>query len=321
METLKDKYASYFKIGTAFENTDLCNKELITTHFNSMTCANAMKPISITRQPGVYDFCAADELVKLARENDMTIHGHTLVWHNQTPDYFFENTTAEGLLETLRDHTMRVKEHFGQLPTWDALNEAIEDKSDEYLRDTKWRRIIGDDYIGKIFRVINEIMPDTELFYNDYNECVPEKRAKIVRLLKELIADGVPVKGMGLQSHISIFGPDFDEIKRSIEDYAALGLKLRISELDVSFYDNSIPDQPEVAMPNAEYIKKQADYYGELFKIYRSYHQHIDTVTFWGVTDKDSWLNYFPVKGRRNYPLLFDDNGQPKEAFYSVMDF
>lgn len=321
MESLKEKYASYFKIGTAFEVMDLDKAELIKKHFNSMTCANSMKYVSLNKEPGKYNFDNADKLMNFAKSNNILMHGHTLVWHNQTPDYIFENTTSEGLLETLREHTRKVKEHFGELETFDAVNEAIEDKSDEFLRDTKWLRVIGDDYLSKVFRVIHEEMPNTELFYNDYNECVPEKRAKIIKMLKGLINEGVPISGMGLQSHISIYGPSFDEIKRSIEEYAALGLKLRVSELDVSFYDNSVKNQPEVSMPDREYIKKQADYYGELFKIYRYYHKHIDTVTFWGVTDKDSWLNYFPVPGRRNYPLLFDDNGNEKEAFYKVMDF
>ncbi len=319
MESLKVKYAPYFKIGAAFEKQDLNKADLIKYHFNSMTCANAMKFGSLTRKPGEYSFDRADALVSFARENDIAIHGHTLVWHNQTPDYIFENATAESLLETLRLHTRKVREHFGDLATFDAVNEAIEDKSEEYLRDTKWLRTIGPDYLAKVFRVIKDEMPNTDLYYNDYNECSPEKRAKIMRLLKELITDGAPISGMGLQSHINIYYPSFDEIKRSIEEYASLGLKLRISELDVSVYHDEKDKQ--ITMPDKEILKKQADYYEELFKIYRNYHEYIDTVTFWGVADSDSWLNYFPVPGRRNYPLLFDDAGQPKEAFYRVMNF
>ncbi len=319
MEALKDKYAPYFRIGAAFENHDLDKADLIATHFNSMTCANAMKYGSLTQKPGEYRFDNADKLLEFARANDIAMHGHTLVWHNQTPDYIFENASAEQLLDTLRSHTRLVREHFGDFETFDALNEAIEDKSDEYLRDTKWLNILGEDYIAKIFRVIHEEMPNTELFYNDYNECIPEKRAKIVRMLKQLIAEGVPVAGMGMQFHISIYDPSMDEIKRSIEEYAALGLKLRISELDISVYHPGKED-PQISLtPEIERI--QAERYGELFKILRSYAKHIEAVTFWGVADSDSWLNYFPVMGRRNYPLLFDDNGQPKEAFYRVMDF
>lgn len=319
METLKEKYAPYFKVGAAFENRDLVKADLIKAHFNSMTCANAMKYGSLTKILGEYNFERADSLVAFAKENQMAIHGHTLVWHNQTPDYIFENASAEGLLETLRNHAQRVKDHFGELATFDAVNEAIEDKSDAFLRDTKWYRILGEDYLTTVFCVIHEVMPSTELFYNDYNECMPEKRAKIVRLLKQMLADGAPISGMGMQQHISLYYPKFDDIKRSIEEYAALGLKIRISELDVSMYHG--PEDAQVSMPDQELLKQQADYYEELFKIYRYYAKHIDAVTFWGVADSDSWLNYFPVPGRRNYPLLFDDEGQPKEAFYRVMNF
>jgi len=318
MESLKEKYAPYFRVGAAFETMDLNKADLIKHHFNSMTCANSMKYVSLTKNPGEYNFDRADKLLKFARENGIAMHGHTLVWHNQTPDYIFENVSAEQLLETLRMHTQKVKDHFGEFETFDAVNEAIEDKSDEFFRDTKWHRILGDDYISQVFRVIHEVMPNTDLFYNDYNECFPEKREKIVRLLKQLISEGVPIAGMGMQSHISLYSPSFDEIKRSIEEYASLGLKLRISELDVSVYKDN--EEPQLVL-DKELLKRQADYYGELFKIYRFYAQHIDAVTFWGVADSDSWLNFFPVRGRRNYPLLFDDNGQPKEAFYRVMDF
>lgn len=319
-ETLKEKYAKYFKIGVAFGAHDIELKaDLIKSQFNSVTCANEMKYSSLVKAPGEYNFGPADKIVNFAKENNMAIHGHTFVWHNQTPNFIFENATKESLLENLRSHVVRVREHFGDLATFDAVNEAIEDKSEDYLRDTKWKKVLGDDYIAAVFRLIKEEMPNTELYYNDYNESVPEKRGKIVRMLKNLISEGVPISGMGLQTHVNIFGPNHDEIKRSIEAYAALGLKLRVSELDVSMYNHAEGD--EIKMPNPEYLKKQADYYGKLFAIYREYAQYIDAVTFWGIADNDSWLNFFPVPGRRNYPLLFDDNQQPKEAFYKVMDF
>lgn len=322
-ETLKEKYEKYFKVGVAFGTWDIGPKtDLITTQFNSITCANEMKPGSLLREPGKYRFEPADQIVALARENNMAIHGHTFVWHNQTPPFFFENATPESLLETLHNHVVEVKEHFGSFATFDAVNEAIEDKSDAYLRDTPWKRVLGDGYIPKVFRTIKEVMPETDLYYNDYNDSFPEKREKIVRLVKSMLDEGAPIDGIGLQSHYNIFVPSLDNVKRSIEAYAALGLKLRISELDVSLYNHDIGE--ELKKGTTEYteaLKKQADFYGELFKIYREYAKHIDAVTFWGVADNDSWLNGFPVRGRRNYPLLFDDDKQPKEAFYKVMDF
>lgn len=320
-ETLKDKYAPYFKMGVAFGGWDLRDKaELIATQFNSVTCANEMKMSSLTRESGVYNFDWADPIVKFARDNNMAIHGHNLVWHNQTAYYFFEKKPGkEETAQFLRQHCEIVKEHFGELPTFDAVNEAIEDKSEMFYRDSPWYRAMGDGYISEVFRIIKSVMPNTDLYYNDYNECYPEKRAKIMKLLREMIAEGAPIDGVGLQMHHNIYLPDHYAIKKSIEDYASLGLKIRVSELDVSLFRWG--DESHTTWPNPELEKKQAEYYGELFKIFREYHEHIDAVTFWGVTDRDSWLNNFPVRDRRNYPMLFDDEQKPKLAFEKVMDF
>lgn len=319
-ESLKEKYADYFKIGVAFSPYVLgVYGDFICKHFNSITCENQMKYSSLNPEKDQYDFKPADTIVNFANRNNIAMHGHTFVWHNQVPDYIFKEATKESLLSNLREHVVKVKEHYGELPTFDAVNEAIEDKTDSYLRDTKWLNILGENYISEVFKLIKDIMPGTELYYNDYNECFPEKRPKIIRMLKEALADGAPISGMGLQSHYNLFWTEFDEIKRSIEEYAALGLKLRISELDVSLYKEK--EDPELKWPNPEYEKRLADYYGKVFEIYREYHEHIDCVTFWGVSDMDSWLNGFPTRGRRNHPLLFDDKGDPKEAFYKVMDF
>lgn len=318
--SLKEKYKDYFKIGAAFSPPTLIYaKDMIKHHFNSVTCENQMKYECLNGKPGVYNFGPADKIVNFAKENDIAIHGHTFVWHNQVPDYIFENATKESLLNNLREHAKVVKEHYGELPTFDAVNEAIEDKTEAYLRDTKWLNIIGDNYISEVFKVIKEVMPSTELYYNDYNECFPEKRPKIVRMLKEALADGAPISGMGMQSHYNLFWTEFDEIKRSLEEYGALGLKLRISELDVSLYKEK--EDPQLKWPNPEYEEKLADYYRRVFEIYREYSELIDCVTFWGVADSDSWLNGFPTPGRRNHPLLFDDKGNPKPAFYAVTDF
>lgn len=318
-ESLAEKYKPYFKIGTEIGwRIPDTHAELLKKHFNSITCGNEMKYSSLCRRPGEYTFDRADKIVSFAKENGMVMHGHTFVWHNQTPDFIFENTDEEGLLATLRAHVEKVKEHFGELATFDAVNEAIEDKSDTYLRETKWKAILGDDYIPKVFRVIKEVLPNTALYYNDYNECVPEKREKIMRLLKEMLAEGAPISGMGMQFHVSIHRPSIDEIKRSIEAYASTGLTLRISEMDVSLYKDK---EPQFSPLDPELLKKQADYYEQCFKVFREYHKHIDAVTFWGAADDVTWLNNFPVFGRKNWPLVFDDNHEPKEAFYRIMNF
>lgn len=318
-ESLKQKYASYFKIGAAINprHIDSCG-ELLTMHFNSITCDNAMKYSSLTRKPGEFFTEPADKVVAFAKENGMDLHGHALVWHNQTPEFIFDNTTPEGLLATLREHVQRVKSHFGEFPSFDAVNEAVEDKTDAFLRDTKWKRILGEDYIPQVFRVIKEELPNTKLFYNDYNEFVPEKRNKIVRVLQLLQAEGL-VDGMGMQFHCNVFFPSLDNIKRAVEQYASLGLSIRISEFDVSLYQSD--DEKQFPTPDAERLKLQADFYEQCFKVFREYHQYIDAVTLWGVADDATWLSNFPVVGRKNWPLLFDDNHEPKEAFYRIMDF
>ncbi len=318
-ESLKERYAPYFKIGAAVSPRDIAQcGDIIKQHFNSITCDNAMKYSSLTRTPGEFFTEPADKVVAFAKENGMALHGHTLVWHNQTPDFIFENATPEKLLSTLREHVRRVREHFGELPSFDAVNEAVEDKSNSFLRDTKWKAILGEDYIRKVFRVIKEELPNTKLFYNDYNEFIPEKREKIVRLLQSLQAEGL-VDGMGMQFHCSVFRPPVDLIKRTIEQYASLGLSLRVSEMDVSLYRDN--DEKQFVVPAPERLKMQADFYEQCFKVFREYHKHIEAVTLWGVADDATWLNNFPVVGRKNWPLLFDDKHEPKEAFYRIMSF
>lgn len=315
MDSLKDIYQPYFKIGAAV-NTKTVKKyaELIRKHFNSITCENEMKYNRLYR--GHYTFDDADLIAGFAEENNIELHGHTLVWHNQTPDVIFDNT-AEGLLDLLRNHVTIIKERYGKnMHTIDVVNEAIEDKTDQYLRETKWKAKLGDNYIAQVFRLTKEIMPDVKLFYNDYNECAPDKRSKIIRLVRELKSEGVPIDGIGMQAHYNIYFPETDEIKRSIEMYAELGLLLHISEMDISLF--AYEDRSGIERPSEELLEKQAEYYEKCFKIYKEYYKHIDRVTLWGVTDADSWLNNFPVRNRRNWPLLFDESQNPKKAFYSV---
>jgi len=319
MEGLKDIYKDYFKIGAAVNPfTAKTYADLVKTHFNSITCENEMK-FGNLYDGKEYTFDKADVLARFAEDNGMDVHGHTLVWHNQTPDAIFEKD-ADYLIETFKKHVAIIKDRYGKnMRTIDVVNEAIEDKSDAYLRDTKWKEKLGDNYIHTVFKLTKEIMPDVKLFYNDYNECTPDKREKILRLVDELRADGAPIDGIGMQSHYNIYSPTLDEVKRSMEAYAKTGLLLHISELDVSVF--AFEDKTKLEAPTDELVKKQAEYYKGLFKIYREYHEHIDRVTFWGVTDTSSWLNYFPVFDRKNWPLLFDWDGSPKEAYYAVAEF
>lgn len=317
MDGLKDIYQPYFKIGAAVNTRTIVKySDLIKKHFNSITCENEMKYNRL--YSGHYTFDDADKIACFAEENNIELHGHTLVWHNQTPDIIFNNSAGE-LIETLKNHVAVIKERYGKnMHTIDVVNEAIEDKSDQYLRETKWKEKLGDNYIAQVFRLTKEIMPDVNLYYNDYNESVPNKRDKIIRLVKNLQEEGVPIDGIGLQSHHNIYTPKIDEVKRSIEMYAELGLQLHISEMDVSLF--AFEDETKLDKPDDELLEKQAIYYKECFAIYREYHKHIDRVTLWGISDADTWLNHFPVRNRKNWPMLFDDNQQPKKAFYYITD-
>lgn len=321
MTGLKEKYKDYFKIGAAVSpRTIVTHAELLTKHFNSLTCDNAMKYSSVCKAPGSYDFAAADQVYQFARENKMELHGHCLVWHNQTPDFIFENTDREGLLETLRAHIQLESSRYNELvDSWDVVNEGIEDKRQDFLRETKWCQILGEGYMDTVFRLAKELMPTKKLFYNDYNEANPVKREKIYRLVKGMKERGVPIDGIGMQSHHNLYDPGTDEIRKAVELYAGLGVRLRVTEMDVSLF--AFEDHSHLQEAPAKLLEQQAEYYEKCFEIYREYHEVIDTVTLWGVADDATWLDSFPEPNRKNWPLLFDTEHQPKEAFHRIMNF
>ncbi len=318
---IKDKYASYFKIGAAVNTRTIeTHKGLITTHFNCLTCENETKFISLQKQENEFDFTKADSVVRFARDHQMAMRGHTFTWHNQTPGWVFEHTTKEQLLERLRHHMLIVGQRYEKdFYCWDVVNEAIEDKSDVFYRISPWLQIIGEDFMDYAFRFAKEILPNTELYYNDYNESMVSKRDKIIKAVKGMLDRGVPVDGVGLQCHWNIYGPKLDVIKRAFEEYAKLGLKLQVTELDISMF--AFEDERKREKPSFRMRKLQAKRYGEVFALFREYKEILDNVTLWGVADDFTWLDHFPVQDRKNWPLLFDEKHQPKEAFYRIMDF
>lgn len=324
--SLAEKYKDYFKIGAAINPHALnTSRELIKKHFNSITAENEMKPISLNREKGKFAFEVADAMINFAKENNMVVRGHTLVWHNQTPDHLFLDedgsfVSKEVLEERLREYTRTVFEHFNKdVYCWDVVNEAVADKGDEILRKTKWLEIMGEDYLDIAFKIARELDPDVKLFYNDYDAVVPHKRDKIYTLLKGMLDRGVPVDGMGIQGHWNIRDFKLDDIKAAIDKYASLGLEIHVTELDVSVYGRDELDKI-LATPTEEMLERQAEFYGDIFAIFREYKDVVKSVTFWGVADDYSWLDYFRVR-RKNWPLLFDENHQPKEAYWRVIDF
>lgn len=351
-ETLKDAYAGAFKIGVAvgggvLSGRDPASLAILERHFNSITPENAMKPQPINPRPGVYNFEQADAIVEFAEARGMFIVGHTLVWHNQTPQWFFvdENgnpNTPEQQLERMRSHIEAVAGRYaGRVHAWDVVNEIIGDDGD-YRHDTAWVRTVGDGdlVVRKAFEYAAQYAPDAELYYNDFNAWRPSKVQGIVRMVKMLQEAGVRIDGIGMQGHWGLNYPKNEYIEAAIEAYAALGLKVMITELDIDVlpisregqvigrvlqdplfqleefatwldpYKDGLPPDVEQAL---------ADRYAELFEIFYRHRDKIDRVTFWGIHDGVSWKNGFPVPGRTNYPLLFDRARNPKPALERVL--
>lgn len=349
--TLQEAYQGAFLIGTALNEEiaagqDPASKAVVLEHFNSITAENVMKIEPINPEPGVYHFGPADEFVEFGEQHGMYIVGHTLVWHNQTPDWFFKDdkgqpNTPEAQIERMRQHIEKVAGRYvGRVHAWDVVNEVID--NDGSYRPTTWVQSVGDgdELVKWAFKFASQYAPDAELYYNDFNAWRPEKRDGIVRMVKMLQAEGVRIDGIGIQGHWGLNFPKTEYIQAAIDAYADLGLKVMITELDVDVlpltregqiigtgmmdpqfqleefreyldpYADGLPDDVE---------QQLADRYAELFQIFYDNRDKIHRVTLWGVHDGMSWKNDYPVPGRTNYPLLFDRDRQPRPALDAVL--
>lgn len=324
--SLHSIYKDYFPIGAAVNGTTIhSEKNILAKHFNSLTAENEMKPMHLQPQENVFTFEKADEMMSFAEKNNMKFRGHTLVWHNQTPDWFFKDkngtVSREKLLSRMENHISTVAGRYkGKIYSWDVVNEAISDDPSEFLRKSKWLDIIGEDFIAKAFEYAHKADPAAALFYNDYNESFPEKREKIYRLVKSLIEKDVPIHGVGLQAHWNVTQPNIDHIREAIERYASLGMQLQITELDVSAFDWE-DRRTDLVKPTEEIADLQAERYDQFFRLLREYKEVITSVTFWGVSDAYTWLNDFPVYGRKNWPFVLDEKGEPKDSFWKITNF
>ena len=320
MKTLREAYKDYFTIGAAVGTRQLdTHRDLLAAHINSLTCENDMKPQPMNPSPGVYTTRPARQIVEFAKSHGMAMRGHTLVWHNQTSPHVFANATRDTLLGRMREHIFKMAELFGRdVPKWDVVNEAVGD-GDDPLRKSPWLEIIGPDYIDHAFRCAHEATPSgTGLFYNDYGDHVPFKRDRICELIRSMRDRGVPVTGVGLQSHWGL-DTSLDDVRRGLDHYAKLGVEIHITELDINVLPGD--ETSRRPAPDAETMKKLAAMYGDAFAIFRQYRGVITNVTTWGIADDSTWLDNFPIQGRKNWPLLFDEHHQPKEAFYRVVEF
>ncbi|HEY6900528.1 MAG TPA: endo-1,4-beta-xylanase, partial [Puia sp.] len=331
---LKDYYAAYFPIGVAVAPYNLKSDEakLIIDQFNSVTPENAMKMGPIHPTENTYNWRDADSTVAFAERNHIKIRGHNLCWHNQAPRWFFTDSTGKQvskdvLLKRLHDHiTAVVTRYKGKIYAWDVVNEAISDKPDEYLRPSKFYEICGEEFIAKAFQYAHEADPNAILFYNDYNEISATKREKIFRLVKSLKDAGVPIGGLGLQGHWAVNEPSRAQLDSTLNRFSQLGIPLQITELDISVYPKEhqararIPADADTAYTEAKRTQ-QEQVYKMCFELFRQYKKSISGVTFWNISDRNSWLDNFPVRGRKDYPLLFDKDLKPKTAFWKVVSF
>ncbi|MEO7120913.1 MAG: endo-1,4-beta-xylanase [Ginsengibacter sp.] len=331
---LKDYYKNYFPVGVAVSTRDLKDSQvvkLILQQFNSITPENAMKMGPIHPRENYYYWKDADSIVAFAQRNHIRVRGHNLCWHEQTPSWLFKDdngnlVTKEILLKRLKDHiTTVVNRYKGKIYAWDVVNEAIADDSTQFLRNSLWYKICGPDFIAKAFEYAHEADPDAILFYNDYNTDRPEKRERIYKLLKQLVDAKVPINAVGLQGHWSIYEPSSQELNETIEKFSSLGLKVQVTELDISVYPWEKNGRARLATDVDAYTPKleqqQDDQYRKVFRVFREHKNVLTGVTFWNVSDRNTWLDHYPVEGRKNYPLLFDQNLKMKKAYWDVVNF
>jgi endo-1,4-beta-xylanase len=341
--TLKDTFKKDFLVGAAINQNQFFERDargvpIITSHFNSITPENVLKWEWVHPQPNKYDFEGPDRYVAFGEKYHMFIIGHTLIWHSQTPRWVFEDDKGnpvdrETLLGRMRDHIHTVVGRYkGRIKGWDVVNEAVDE--DGALRQSPWMKIIGEGYLAKAFEFAHEADPKAQLYYNDYSLENEAKRNGAVELIRKLKARGVAVYAVGLQGHDKMEWPTVEQQDATITAFAKLGIKVNITELDVDVLPSASQNRGADISQNFELQAKLNPYpnglpesiqqalakrYADLFGVFVRHRDVIERVTFWGVTDGDSWLNGWPVRGRTSYPLLFDRNGQPKPAFAAVI--
>lgn len=335
--SLKNVYKKDFLIGTALNSFQIEEKdpkaaELILQQFNAATPENIMKAEIIHPEWDRYNFDIADKLVEYGKKHGVSINAHTLIWHSQLPRFVRGMKDADSVKQYFTNHIKTVAGRYnGKVLSWDVVNEALNE--DGTMRKSIFLDKLGDDFVTEAFRLTQQAAPQTELYYNDYNNEQPKKRAGCITLIKKIQSAGVRIDGIGIQGHWHLGKIPLKEIEESILEYSALGIKVMFTELDIEVlprnfsgadvnqrmksdptlnpYTNGLPDSVQQQLAND---------YEALFKLFLKYRDKISRVTFWGVNDGQSWLNGWPVPGRTNYPLLFDREFKPKPAFYKVIE-
>ncbi len=343
--SLKEAAAGLFHVGAAINSrqiteNDKAGVDVVEKHFDSITPENVMKWGVIHPEPDRYDFELADKYVEFGEKRGLFIIGHTLMWHSQTPSWVFQDENGKDvakdvLLKRLRDHIHTVVGRYkGRVKGWDVVNEAVRDEDGNVRLDRPWYRILGEEGIVEAFKAAHEADPDAELYYNDYSLANPVKRAGALRIAELIRSKGMRIDGVGTQEHCSLDWPTVEAVDATIRDFAQAGFKVMVTELDVTvlprprqYFGAEIStvfeSAPELdpyrdglpADKEAELAKR----YGELFAVFAKHRGALTRVTLWGVSDRTSWLNNFPIRGRTDHALLFDRNYQAKPALEAAI--
>ncbi len=344
--TLKDAFHGRFYMGVSvnaaqFTGKDAEGARIIESQFNSITPENALKWMNVHPKSDRYDFSQADQFVEFGTKRGMFIVGHTLLWHSQTPGWVFKgedgkDASKEVLLGRLKDHVRTVVGRYkGKIKGWDVANESITDDGKGLRLDRPWYRILGEEAIEAAFLTAHEADPEAELYYNDYSLEDTPKREAVIRLLQRLRSKGIRIDAVGTQDHFLMNEPSTQAIDDMFSDFKKAGFKVMVTELDISVLPR--PNNYTGAEVSKQFEKtaelnpykdqlppaKEAELarrYAEVFAVYLKHSENLKRVTLWGASDKESWLNHWPIRGRTDYPLLFDRNRQPKAAHQAVID-
>ena len=336
--SLQKSYSNYFLIGTAINAFQINEKDpkaaaIITNDFNCITPENIMKSEIIHPKWDEYDFTLADKMINYAQLHHLKVNGHTLIWHSQLPSFVKNMQSADSLKTFFNNHIQTVAGRYdGKVFSWDVVNEALEENGT--LRKSIFLEKLGPTYITEAFKLAQKASPNAELYYNDYNIEQPKKRAGVIAIIKQLKEAGVRIDGVGIQGHWRYNKIPLKEIEESIIEFSQLGVKVMFTELDLGVLPNPWDNDAADVNMKATYSAKMNPYinslpdsvqvkftegYASLFKLFIKHKDKISRVTFWGVHDEQSWLNGWPIKGRTNYPLLFDRQYQPKEAYFKLI--
>lgn len=340
--SLKKAFQDKFYIGTAMNleqihGTDQKSIDIIKKQFSSIVAENCMKSMYLQPQEGKFFFDDADKFVEFGEKNKMFIIGHTLIWHSQVPDWFFvdkngKNVSPEVLKQRMKQHiTTIVSRYKGKVQGWDVVNEAI--MEDGSYRKSKFYEILGEEFIPLAFKYAQEADPEAELYYNDYNEWYPDKVKTVTQIVQNLKSKGIRIDGVGMQAHVGMDSPSINEYEEAIIAYSESGVKVNITELDISALPSPWGTSANIA-DKVKYDEKMNPYkkglpadvqskwenrYLDFFQLFLRHKKDIRRVTLWGLTDSQSWKNDFPIKGRTDYPLLFDRQYKTKPIVEKII--